>query len=80
MPFAETEPLTQSPQSQPRTPPRLSHLRLPEAENIHIPREAASEDEQLHLDAGKPIRADSAVHRLLSSTEIFIRSEKAGFK
>ena len=46
MPVVETETRAQSPQVTPSAPPRLSHLRLLEAESIHIMREVASEFER----------------------------------
>jgi sulfate adenylyltransferase subunit 2 len=46
MPVAETEARTQSPHVTLNAPPRLSHLRLLEAESIHILREVASEFER----------------------------------
>jgi sulfate adenylyltransferase subunit 2 len=46
MPVAETEPAKSSPQSPAVTLPRLNHLRLLEAESIHILREVASEFER----------------------------------
>ena len=46
MPVAETEAAKTSPQMPPVTSPRLNHLRLLEAESIHILREVASEFER----------------------------------
>ncbi len=46
MPVTETEPARKSPQMPPVTSPRLNHLRLLEAESIHILREVASEFER----------------------------------
>jgi sulfate adenylyltransferase subunit 2 len=46
MPAAATETGPQSPHVTPNAPPRLSHLRLLEAESIHILREVASEFER----------------------------------
>ena len=46
MPVVEKEARAQSPQVTPSAPPRLSHLRLLEAESIHIMREVASEFER----------------------------------
>ena len=46
MPVAATELRTQSPHVTPGASPRLSHLRLLEAESIHILREVASEFER----------------------------------
>ena len=46
MPVAESERHTSPLQVTPHAPPRLSHLRLLEAESIHILREVASEFER----------------------------------
>jgi len=46
MPVAERETPFSSPPTNAVTPPRLSHLRLLEAESIHILREVASEFER----------------------------------
>src|ERR1700677_2343076 len=46
MPVAESERVTTSPQTPTGPSPRLNHLRLLEAESIHILREVASEFER----------------------------------